>query len=164
MMNRLIVTYNGVTPDEIGGYPVNNIKDSRALELFSISTGTRIGVFPAFVDLTHKKWLVIDSPMSEMGVKLDDLIQKSKSLDQKTYENKFFSLCKDVLEAAGDPRFSDASTPKLGMDELVTLIESYNESNFNLSIKHSLKLLSLDAALKRFNLLWWDSAMLHNDI
>ena len=161
MNNRIIVTYEGKMPDDTGDYLVNNITDTKSLESFSLSTGTRIGMFPALVDLTAKKWLPIDDTIVNIDIKLDTLIQESKSTDQKIYENKFFDLCKLILTTVGDPRATLEVTPKLGFNELSALIEGFEVTDFNASVKFSLKLLSLDASLKRFDILWWDNAIYH---
>lgn len=161
MNNRIIVVYEGKMPDDIGDYLVNNIRDTKSLESFSLSTGTRIGMFPALIDLTAKKWLFIDDTINVIDAKLDTLIQDSKSVDQKVYENKFFDLCKLILTTVGDSRATLEVTPKLGFDELSTLIEGFEDTDFNASVKFSLKLLSLDASLKRFDTLWWNNAIYH---
>jgi len=162
--NRIIVVYEGKYPNiKHTGYEVRNIS-TKDLDSFSSSTNTRIGVFPALLDINSGVWCPIDGPMSEMETKLDGIIQDRKSDDQKAYENKFFLLCKDILTAVGDPRASEVPIPKLGMDELATLIESCEAIDFNASIKFSIKLLSMDAALRRYNISWWDNAVAYSSI
>lgn len=88
-------------------------------------------------------------------------IQAAKSNDQKEYENAFFTLVNQLLVAINDPRKTENPAPKLGFDEIGTLIEVLETTDELGSIKISLKLLKIDAALKRYNPLWWDTAITH---
>lgn len=165
MKNRVIVIYEGVEFEgDTGDYNVINITSTTNLSTFSMQTGTQVGSFPALVDMNEKVWLPIDGTIEEMDTKIDNLIQQSKSLEQKEYEDQFFLLTKEILTAVDDPRKDEVPVPKLGMDELSTMLETLEATDFNTSIKYSLNLLKLDAALKRFNILWWDNAVFHGSI
>jgi hypothetical protein len=163
--NRVVVIYEGKMPSvDCVGYSIQDIRDTKDLEAFSLRTDTRVGLFPALVDITKKIWCPLDGTLVEANTKLDNMIQSAKSYPQMEYENAFFDLCKLILINANDPRATEDPTPKLGFDEISTLIEAYETTDFNASVKLSLKLLSLDASLKRFDMLWWDNAISHKSI
>jgi hypothetical protein len=84
-----------------------------------------------------------------------------KSVEQKYYENAFFQLVGQILVAVDDPRKDAATIPKLGFAELQALIEVLQVADPMASVQTALKLLTLDAALKRHDLLWWDNATEH---
>lgn len=157
----ILVIYKDDRPAGFEGYDVENILNDMMLESFSIKTGTRIGKFPSLLDTNTKIWVPVEvgQPGDVTISNLNQGIQDSKTVDQKAYESEFFTLCKNILTLTNDPRSSDEVVPKLGFDELSTLIESYESVDFNASVKLSLKLLTVDSALKRFDPLWWDNAM-----
>jgi len=88
--------------------------------------------------------------------------QLNKPAEQKLAENQYFELVKAVLTAIGDERKDLPATPKLSFQELNTLIETLSQTNLNAATLFSLKLLSTDALLKRFDTLWWDNAKYHD--
>lgn len=91
-------------------------------------------------------------------------LQDMKNEVRKYIENGFFDLIKIVLAAVGDERAALESPPKLGFDEieeLITIIKTgSNGSTPNplLAMELGIKLLSIDAALKRYDARWWDFA------
>lgn len=87
--------------------------------------------------------------------------QASKPLEQRQYENAFFALTEQVLTLSSDPRVGQTPPVKLGFDELNALLESLFDSDMATATKLSIKLLSIDSALKRYNTLWWDDAITH---
>ncbi len=84
-----------------------------------------------------------------------------KPAEQQQYENEFFQLVQQLLVATGDPRKDLENTPKLGFPDLQVLIETVQSVDPMEAIMASLKLLTLDAALKRYDMMWWDNAMYH---
>jgi hypothetical protein len=87
--------------------------------------------------------------------------QSQKPLEQRQYENAFFALTEQVLTLSSDPRVGQTPPVKLGFDELNALLESLFDSDMATATKFSIKLLSIDSALKRYNTLWWDDAITH---
>ncbi len=87
--------------------------------------------------------------------------QASKPAARKAYENEFFAFVRLVLAAAGDPRASETPTPKLGFDELTPMIEGIQAADPMAAINLTLKGLSIDSALKRYDSMWWDDAVEH---
>lgn len=81
--------------------------------------------------------------------------QSQKSIELKTTENAFLNLC-DTLTGSQD---------KLGFPELETRLTNLMVIDEKTAILLSLKLLSVDAAGKRYGgLLWWDDCVWHSDI
>lgn len=66
-----------------------------------------------------------------------------------------------VAAAAGDPRADDDPTPKLGFEELTPMIEGIQAADPMTAINLTLKGLSIDSALKRYDATWWDDAVEH---
>ena len=87
--------------------------------------------------------------------------QASKPDERKQYENRYFELSSTVLAAAGDPRASETPAPKLGFMELSDLIRTIQATNAMGAVSLTLELLTVDAALKRFDQLWWDDVAVH---
>ena len=87
--------------------------------------------------------------------------QAAKPAARKTSENDFFALIRLVLTAASDPRASDVPTPKLGFEELTPMIEGIQATDPMTAINLTLKGLSIDSALKRYDVMWWDDAVEH---
>lgn len=95
-------------------------------------------------------------------------VQKNKQVPMKIYENAFYVLSKSVLQLAGDPRgdLPVAQIPKLSFDELNTILDALidttgKEKQAN---KLSLKLLSVNSALQRYDIKWWDNAVYHAEV
>jgi len=87
--------------------------------------------------------------------------QAAKPLERKVLENNFYVLVQQILVAASDPRADEPTTPKLGFDEITAVIEVIQAADPLTAITFSVKLLSIDAALKRYNTLWWEDAVQH---
>ena len=87
--------------------------------------------------------------------------QAAKPAARKAYENEFFAFVRLVLAAAGDPRADDDPTPKLGFEELTPMIEGIQATDPMTAINLTLKGLSIDSALKRYDATWWDGAAEH---
>ena len=87
--------------------------------------------------------------------------QAAKPAARKAYENEFFAFIRLVLAAAGDPRADDVPTPKLGFEELTPMIEGIQASDPMAAVNLTLKGLSIDSALKRYDAMWWDDAAEH---
>lgn len=160
MENILVITFEGVVPEVFKSLSIENIRNDKELDLFSIRTGTIIGQFPALLETKLNVWVPIyeNDTIEEVETRLTNLIKHNKSMDQRKLEDKFFGLCKDVITLAGDPRVNDIVIPKLTFDEIITLLESCEEKDFNKTVKMSLSLLSIDATLKSYNPLWWNYA------
>ena len=84
--------------------------------------------------------------------------QQAKPQAQKTYENAFFDLIDELLVLVDDPQ---DPTPKLGFPELQALIAQVQSVDPMAAVNLSLNLLTIDAALKRYDMLWWDNAVRH---
>lgn len=122
-----------------------------------------------------EKWNVPDAPIPDVLPSDEDTLlllqefeevknsqrQASKPLEQRQYENAFFALTEQVLTLSSDPRVGQTPPVKLGFDELNALLESLFDSDMATATKLSIKLLSIDSALKRYNTLWWDDAIQH---
>lgn len=87
--------------------------------------------------------------------------QAAKPLERRYLENQFYQLIGMVLTLAGDPRAADTPVPKLGFPEITALVEVVQVADPMAAINFSLKLLTVDAALKRYDLLWWDTVTQH---
>lgn len=85
--------------------------------------------------------------------------QASKPLEQRTYENQFYALTEQLFNLTG---VTNEITPKLGFPELQAKIEQIQATDPMTAVNLSLKLLSIDAALKRYSVLWWDDAIQHD--
>jgi hypothetical protein len=84
--------------------------------------------------------------------------QATKPLEQRQYENQFFALTEQLFNLTG---VTNDVTPKLGFPELQAKIEQVQATDPMLAVNLSLKLLSIDSALKRYDTLWWDDAIQH---
>ena len=84
--------------------------------------------------------------------------QQAKPQAQKTYENAFFDLIDELLVLVDDPQ---DPTPKLGFPELQALIAQVQATDPTTAVNLSLNLLTIDAALKRYDTMWWDNAVRH---
>jgi hypothetical protein len=74
--------------------------------------------------------------------------------DRWLLENNFLLLC--------DSLTNTTEHAKLGFPEIEVIITGLMETNQTVAVQLSLKLLMLDSALKRYDLLWWDSCEWHN--
>ena len=85
---------------------------------------------------------------------------------RKRYENGYFLLVKSVLTLANDPRKDAVPIPKLSFDELDAILDTLYEtpSTEKKANKLALKLLSVNSALNRYDIKWWDGATFHSDI
>jgi hypothetical protein len=90
--------------------------------------------------------------------------QTAKPAIVKQGENEFFNLSIAVLQAVGDERATNMPPVKLGLEELNSLIESVAATNFQVSVTLALKLLAVNSALVRYEILWWDNAAYHPEI
>jgi len=125
-------------------------------------------------DVSVRKWEVpgVEKPVMEdllTGSELTSFLapfkidkeqarQTAKPLEQKQYENKFFQLIEALYNETG---VTNTVTPKIGFPEIEDLIETVQATDPMAAVNYSLKLLSIDAALKRYNTLWWDDAIQH---
>jgi len=91
----------------------------------------------------------------------EEELQNSKPTDQKTTENNFFTLTEQILTTASDPRAGQTPPVKLTFTEINTVIKTIQAVDAMTAVNFSLELLAIDAELKRFNTLWWDTASTH---
>lgn len=103
-----------------------------------------------------------DAYLAQREAAVEAQRQSEKPLERKQYENAFFSLIEQVLTLANEP--VPTPIPKLGFSELNAMIESLQVTHTQEAIFFALKLLSVDAALKRYDSLWWDDVYYHTDI
>lgn len=88
--------------------------------------------------------------------------QDEKTLEQKTYENQFFTLTEQLLTVSSDPRAGQTPPIKLSFPEIDSLIEALFNTDANTATRISVKMLSIDSTLKRYNVLWWDEVIQHD--
>ena len=106
-------------------------------------------VFAEHVVLEESGWRALTS---------EEVAQARKTPGQRVYENAFFDLIEELLiitDNVQDP------VPKLGFPELQALIAQVQSVDPMAAVNLSLNLLTIDAALKRYNMLWWDNAVRH---
>jgi hypothetical protein len=87
--------------------------------------------------------------------------QLAKPIPLRLAENAFFTVCEQVLTAAGE---DPSGKRKLSIDELAFYIQRVKESNFAVAVELSINLLTVDASLKRYGPLWWDDAAWHPEV
>ena len=87
--------------------------------------------------------------------------QAAKPAERKAFENRYYELVRQVLAAVDDPRKDEVPTPKLGFVLLGDLIRDYQAANPMGAVSLTLELLTVDAALKRYDAMWWDDAVEH---
>lgn len=87
--------------------------------------------------------------------------QLAKSVPLRLAENAFYTVCEQVLTAAGE---DPSGKRKLSIDELAFYIQRVKESNFAVAVELSINLLTVDASLKRYDPLWWDDAAWHPEV
>ena len=85
--------------------------------------------------------------------------QAAKPPMRKYYENMFFDLIDELLVLTNNPQ---EPTPKLGFPELQGLINQIQSTDPTAAVNLSLNLLTIDAALKRYDMMWWDDAVRHD--
>ena len=76
-------------------------------------------------------------------------------------------MSETILAAMNDERAGQTPPAKLGFGELQSLLDTMSQAGsemFAASVSLSLKMLSIDAALKRYDMLWWDDAVYHAEI
>lgn len=105
---------------------------------------------------TNGIWVAI--PWETIRAEEEAQRQAAKPLERKVYENQFFDLIEQLYNATG---VTNEVTPKLGFPEIQSLIETVQATDPMAAVNYSLKLLSIDAALKRYDVLWWDDAIQH---
>jgi hypothetical protein len=100
-------------------------------------------------------------PAEEIQAEAESARQLSKPIEQRQYENTFFSLTEQLLTALDDPRAGQEPPVKLSFPEIDAILEQLFEVDLATATRASIKLLGIDAALKRYNTLWWDDAIQH---
>lgn len=116
-------------------------------------------VFPEPVSATLPDAGVTASVLAEHEADLEAERQAAKPAARKLYENQFFDLIDTLLILVDDVQ---EPTPKLGFPELQALIGQVHGADPGAAIDLTLNLLTIDAALKRYDLLWWDDAVRHD--
>lgn len=79
-------------------------------------------------------------------------------------ENAFFTLTEGLLTAIGDPRAGQTPPVKLSFADIDALVSALPPEAVMLGVQTSLKLLAVNGALQRYDLLWWDSATYHPEL
>jgi len=87
--------------------------------------------------------------------------QAAKPAERKAYERAFFDMTEQLLTLTSDPLAGQEPPVKLGFPAIQTLIEALQTTDPMAAINFSLKLLTIDAALKRYDVLWWEDAIYH---
>jgi hypothetical protein len=100
-------------------------------------------------------------PAEEIQAEAEAARQSAKPLEQRQYENTFFELTEQLLTALDDPRAGQEPPVKLSFPEIDAILEQLFEADLATATRASIKLLGIDAALKRYNTLWWDDAIQH---
>ena len=93
-------------------------------------------------------------------------VGRKNTLAQKQYENDYFLIVKSVLTLANDPRKDEVPIPKLSLDELDAILDVLYETpaTEKKANKLAIKLLSVNSALIRYDINWWDTATYHEGI
>ena len=91
----------------------------------------------------------------------EDARQAAKPVEQRVYENLFFDVSEQLFNLTG---VTNAVTPKLGFPELQGMVEAVQAVDPMAAVNLSLQLLTIDAALKRHNPLWWEDAAVHPEL
>lgn len=118
-----------------------------------------------FPDAPARYWKVDGTNVTEMtDAEKYQVDHGHKTAEQKAYENAFYELTEQILTATSDPRAGQTPAVKLGFPEIQAMIEAIQVADPMAAVNLSLKLLTVDAALKRFSLLWWDNAVQHAPI
>ena len=104
----------------------------------------------AIVDMSEAESAIMADEEAAQAAAAEAARQAAKPQALKDTENNFFALC-DALGLEGKP----------GFDEIQAAIETLKLSDFSAAVEASLKLLSIDAAGKRYSATWWDDAIQH---
>jgi hypothetical protein len=138
------------------------------LKEFADSTGIRPGQFPVLVNTDKKIYAFITQTVGDALVEISNTLaiverskQETKPLEQRQYEKTFFELTEQLLTALDDPRAGQEPPVKLSFPEIDAILEQLFEADLATATRASIKLLGIDAALKRYNTLWWDDAIQH---
>jgi len=99
---------------------------------------------------------VVDGQLVEMT---EAEKQALKPAERKAYEKAYFDLTAQILTAVGDERA--AARPKLGFTELSEALETLKDTEPMQAIFYTLELFKIDAALKRYEVRWWEDAYDH---
>jgi hypothetical protein len=116
---------------------------------------------PQNISQLTSKILVDASDLIGNTVAASDFVARSNV--RNAYENAYFQLVKAVLTLANDPRKDVTTIPKLSFEELDVILDTLYEvpATEKRANKLALKLMSVNAALQRYDLQWWDSATQH---
>lgn len=158
-----------------GSYAYYLLKDPGDAAVAAVDTRASafLAAVPAEAGDFTTGWASLDEPtqevylasaaslFEELYAARSALDQSAKPVDRKIMENLFYQLIGQVLIAVGDPRADDEQIPKLGFPEITALVEVVQVADPMAAINFSLKLLTVDAALKRYDLLWWDTVTQH---
>ena len=102
--------------------------------------------------------------VAEAQASLESLRQAAKPMGRKQGENNYLALCVQVLAALNDPRATNSAPTKLSITELETLLTTLQDSNPMAAVVLSIKFLSVNAMLLRYETLWWEDAKLHPEV
>lgn len=93
-------------------------------------------------------------------------VQTLKPLELLVLENNYFIFQKQCLTLAEDPRslLPLDQLPKLDTDEMKTIMMIATSLHPNEAVVLSLQGLLIDGQLRRYNILWWDTAIWHSNI
>ena len=109
---------------------------------------SRLSIVPADLDGINGQWIVDDKPTSllvEQATEADLIANGTRY----ALQNQYMTLCGQL---------TGQNPVKLGFAELQGIIEGMMATDPNTAVALSLKLLTLDAALKREGgLQWWDN-------
>lgn len=99
--------------------------------------------------------------LADFAVAQEAARQATKPLEQRLYENQFFALTEQLLTGIADERAGQTPPVKLSFPEIDAILEQLFVSDLATATRASIRLLGIDAALKRYNMLWWDDAQTH---
>jgi len=139
---------------------VSIVYDARVSEINSSK-----GEFPLdyqFPDTPTRYWKFDGTNVTEMTAEEKYQVDHGhKSTEQKAYESQFFQLTEELLTLTEDERAGQDPPIKLGFPDIQILIEAVQAVDPMGAVNFSLKLLTIDAALKRYDMMWWDNAVEH---
>lgn len=162
----LSVSFSDVFYDRVNAYLITQSGKTIAENKEVIFADTKNGLvliewpfsFPAPDDFTLPTPEQAEQILSDYASQKEAQRQSDKPLEQRQYENQFFSLTEELFNLTG---VTNDVTPKLGFPELQAKIEQIQATDPMAAVNLSLKLLTIDAALKRYDALWWDDAIQH---
>ena len=148
-------SYCGSTPD-IHTYAISETSEGMIISKWNITSTNR----PTIQQLVDQDVVIAAREAAEQAAKA------AKLAGRKQYENGYFTLVKSVLTLANDPRKDITPIPKLSFDELDAILDVlYEDNNTNKkATKLAMKLLSVNSALIRYDIQWWEGASWHSDI